>query len=64
MTVSGIFRDKVFGRKLALPALPIAFQNLMPALVTYACTCLDEAGKIPWVMLHYRRCKRVKNITR
>ena len=33
-------------------------------LAVYACTCLDEVGKIPWVMLHYRRRKWVRNITR
>ena len=26
-----------------------------PVLVVYACTCLDEVGKIPWVMYHYRK---------
>ncbi len=33
-------------------------------LVVYACTCLDEVGKIPWVMHHYRRYKWVRNLTR
>jgi len=32
-------------------------------LVVYACTCLDEVGKIPWVMFHYRRYKWVKDLT-
>ena len=49
-------------------ALPCAFLGAfywkLPVLAVYACTCLDEVGKIPWVMLHYRRCKWVKNITR
>lgn len=35
-----------------------------PILVVYACTCLDEVGKIPWVMHHYRRYKWVKDLTR
>ncbi|MBE6364767.1 MAG: MATE family efflux transporter [Lentisphaerae bacterium] len=49
-------------------ALPCAFSGAFyfhwPVLVVYACTCLDEVGKIPWVMIHYRRYKWVKNITR
>ncbi|MDO4291922.1 MAG: MATE family efflux transporter [Eubacteriales bacterium] len=35
-----------------------------PVLVVYACTCLDEVGKIPWVMYHYRKNKWVKDLTR
>ena len=35
-----------------------------PAVVIYACTCLDEVGKIPWVMYHYRKYKWVKDLTR
>ncbi len=35
-----------------------------PVLVVYACTCLDEVGKIPWVMLHYRKNKWVRDLTR
>ena len=49
-------------------ALPCAFAGAfwlkLPVLAVYACTCLDEVGKIPWVMLHYRRYKWVRNITR
>ena len=49
-------------------ALPCAFLGAfywkLPVLAVYACTCLDEVGKIPWVMLHYRRRKWVRNITR
>ena len=49
-------------------ALPCAFLGAfywkLPVLAVYACTCLDEVGKIPWVMLHYRRYKWVRNITR
>ena len=33
-------------------------------LIVYACTCLDEVGKIPWVMLHFRKYKWVKDLTR
>lgn len=49
-------------------AIPLAavgtFLLDWPVLVVYACTCLDEVGKIPWVMLHFRKYKWVKNLTR
>ncbi|MBO5959799.1 MAG: MATE family efflux transporter, partial [Lentisphaeria bacterium] len=48
-------------------ALPCAFAGYYlgwHVLLVYACTCLDEVGKIPWVIWHYRRYKWVKNITR
>lgn len=35
-----------------------------PVAVVYACTCLDEVGKIPWVMYHYKKYKWVKDLTR
>ena len=35
-----------------------------PVLVVYACTCLDEVGKIPWVMGHYRKYGWVKDLPR
>lgn len=35
-----------------------------PVLVIYACTCLDEVGKIPWVVYHYRKYKWVRDLTR
>lgn len=50
---------------LALPcAFFGAFYFKLPVLVIYACTCLDEVGKIPWVIWHFKRYKWVKNITR
>lgn len=50
---------------IALPcAFTGAFYFKLPILVVYACTCLDEVGKIPWVMCHYRKYRWVKNITR
>ena len=49
-------------------ALPCAFLGAfyfhLPVLVIYGCTCLDEVGKVPWVMYHYKKYKWVKNITR
>lgn len=49
-------------------AIPLAaagtFLLNWPVLVVYACTCLDEVGKIPWVMIHYKKYKWVKDLTR
>ncbi len=49
-------------------AVPLAFLGAFvfnwPVLVVYACTCLDEVGKIPWVMVHYKKYKWVKDLTR
>ncbi len=48
-------------------ALPLSFLGAFvfhwPVLVVYALTCIDEIGKIPWVMIHYKRYKWVKNLT-
>ena len=49
-------------------AIPLAalgtFVFHWPAVVVYACTCLDEVGKIPWVMVHYKKYIWVKDLTR
>ena len=49
-------------------ALPCAFLGAFyfhwPVLVVYACTCLDEVGKVPWVIWHFCKYKWVKNLTR
>lgn len=49
-------------------AVPLAalgtFVLHFPVLIVYACTCLDEVGKIPWVMHHFRKYKWVKDLTR
>ena len=50
---------------IAIPlALLGAFVFHWPVLAVYACTCLDEVGKIPWVMIRFRKYKWVKNLTR
>ena len=50
---------------IAIPlALLGAFVLHWPVLLVYACTCLDEVGKIPWVMYRFRKYKWVKNLTR
>lgn len=49
---------------IAVPlALLGAFVFRFPVLVVYACTCLDEVGKIPWVMYRIKKYKWVKNLT-
>lgn len=49
-------------------AIPLAaagtFLFHWPVLLVYACTCLDEVGKIPWVMIHYKKYVWVKDLTR
>lgn len=49
-------------------AIPLSFAGAFlfhwPVLAVYSCTCLDEVGKIPWVMAHFRRYKWVKDLTR
>ena len=49
-------------------ALPCAFLGAFyfhfPVLLIYGCTCLDEVGKIPWVMYHFYKYRWVRNITR
>lgn len=50
---------------IAIPlALIGAFVLHWPPLAVYACTCLDEVGKIPWVMARFRKYKWVQNLTR
>lgn len=49
-------------------AIPLAFVGAFvwhwSPIVVYACTCLDEIGKLPWVYLHFKKYKWVKNLTR
>lgn len=50
---------------LAVPLAALGcFVFHWPVIVVYACTCLDEVGKIPWVMHHYKKYKWVKDLTR
>ena len=49
---------------IAIPlALLGAFVFHFPVLLVYSCTCLDEVGKIPWVMLRFRKYKWVRDLT-
>lgn len=49
-------------------AVPLAWLGTFvfhwPVLIVYACTCVDEVGKIPWVLVHYKKYKWVKDLTR
>lgn len=49
-------------------AVPLAILGTFvfhwPVLVVYACTCIDEVGKIPWVLHHYKKYKWVQDLTR
>lgn len=50
---------------IAIPlALTGAFVLHWSPLAVYACTCLDEVGKIPWVMARFRKYKWVHDLTR
>lgn len=49
---------------IAIPlALLGAFVFHWPVLLVYACTCLDEVGKIPWVMHRFHKYRWVRNLT-
>ncbi|MBR1571792.1 MAG: polysaccharide biosynthesis C-terminal domain-containing protein [Lachnospiraceae bacterium] len=76
ITINGIFSaggDTLFDMySLAVSmwclAVPLAalgtFVFHWPVFLVYACTCLDEVGKIPWTMYHFRKYKWVKDLTR
>ena len=50
---------------IAIPlALLGAFVFHWPVLAVYSCTCLDEVGKIPWVMIRLRKYIWVQDLTR
>ena len=50
---------------IALPcAFAGAFYFKLPVLLIYGCTCLDEVGKVPWVIYHFKKYKWARNITR
>ncbi len=50
---------------IAIPlALLGAFVFHWHVFAVYACTCLDEVGKIPWVMARFRKYKWVQDLTR
>ncbi len=64
-TVFGMYSLAVCMWGVAVPlALLGAFVFHWHVLLVYACTCLDEVGKIPWVMLRFRKYKWLRNLTR
>lgn len=76
IVINGIFQaggDTIFDMyslviTMWMLAVPLAaggtFLFGWPVEVVYACTCLDEVGKIPWVMYHYKKYIWVKDLTR
>ena len=56
-----------FALHALLPAIPLAAAGTYyfhwPVVVVYACTCVDEVGKLPWVLHHFRKYKWVKDLT-
>ena len=53
----------MWGLAIPLAALGTFVFN-WAVLLVYACTCVDEVGKIPWVIFHYKKYKWVKDLTR
>ena len=53
----------MWGVAVPLAALG-AFVFHWPICLVFACTCIDEVGKIPWVVHHYKKYKWVKDLTR
>ena len=50
---------------IAIPLAAVGTYVLhWPTVVVYACTCIDEVGKLPWVLIHFRKYKWVKDLTR
>ena len=50
---------------IAIPlAVAGAFFLHWSPLAVYACTCVDEVGKIPWVLVRFHKYKWVKDLTR
>lgn len=76
VTINGVFYtggDAIFDTYslvvcmwgVAVPlAMLGAFVFRWPVLMVYACTCIDEVGKIPWVMIRFKKYKWLKNLTR
>ena len=75
VTINGIFGaggDTIFDMYslavcmwcLAIPLAALGtYYFHWSVVVVYACTCIDEVGKLPWVFLHFRKYKWVKDLT-
>ncbi len=76
VTINGIFGaggDTLFDMYslvvcMWLIAIPLAVAGTYffhwPVVLIYACTCIDEVGKLPWVLYHFRKYRWVKDLTR
>ena len=63
-TLFNVYSNIVAMWCFALPCAALgAFYFHWPVVVVFACTCLDEISKMPWVIYHYRKYKWVNNIT-
>ena len=63
-TLFNIYSNIVAMWCFALPCAALgAFYFHWPVVAVFACTCLDEISKMPWVIYHYRKYKWVNNIT-
>lgn len=50
---------------IAIPlSLVGAFVLNWPVPLVFACTCVDEVGKLPWVYQHYKKFKWVRDLTK
>ncbi|MBQ9544691.1 MAG: MATE family efflux transporter [Clostridia bacterium] len=75
ITINGVFAgggDTTFDFKsllismwmISIPlALLGAFVLGFPVLLVYSCTCLDEVGKIPWVVARFYKYRWVRDLT-
>ena len=75
IVINGIFYcggDSVFDTvslivTMWMLAIPLAVLGTYifdwPVFIVYGCTCLDEVGKIPWVIVHHKKYKWVKDLT-
>ena len=45
-------------------SLAVCMWGIAIPLALLGASCVDEVGKIPWVMIHFRKYKWVKNLTR
>lgn len=61
----GMIIDTIFMWLVAVPLVAIAaFVLKLPPIWVYFVMSMDEFEKIPVVLIHYKRCKWLKNITR
>ena len=76
IAVAGVFSaggDTLFdfyslGVSMWMVAVPLALAGAFvfhwPVVLIFACTCIDEVGKIPWTLAHYCRYLWLRDLTR